>query len=175
MPIAVMDNDSDMENAINELDAANPPSLRSVALKWGVKRSTLTGRMKEAKARQQAQSKLQLLTPTQVSIVKRLKQCSGRPSKRQKVTTRANKENTDIATTDNSLNIGTSPTLPGRMEGNHQNPRPKARYTPQESAGDGGNLSHKFHATATPSPPHPASPGQSAHNQLDTNMVVDKA
>jgi hypothetical protein len=162
MPIAVMDNDSDMENAINELDAANPPSLRSVALKWGVKRSTLTGHMKGAKARQQAQSKLQLLTPTQVSIVKRLKQCSGRPSKRQKVTTRANKENTDIATTDNSLNIGASLISPGRTEGNYQQPRPKARYEPRDSAGNGGNLSREF--CAAPSPQQPGSPGQPAHN-----------
>jgi hypothetical protein len=68
-----MDNDSDMENAINELDTANPPSLRNVALKWGVKRSTLSDHMKGAKTRRKAQARLQLLTPTQVSALKRFK------------------------------------------------------------------------------------------------------
>ena len=65
--MAAIDNESDMDNALNELDTEHPPSLWSVAEKWGVKKSTLWDRKRGVKTRRQGQSSLQLLSPNQVS------------------------------------------------------------------------------------------------------------
>lgn len=66
--MAAVDNDSNMENALDELAAEHPPSLRSIAEKWGVKKSTLWDRRRGVKPRQQGQNALQLLSSNQVSI-----------------------------------------------------------------------------------------------------------
>jgi hypothetical protein len=72
------------------------------------------------------------------------------------------------STTNNSLNIGTSPTSLDRMKSNHQHPRPKARYEPRDRAGNGGNLGHALHASAVVSAVvnagHPGPPGRPALN-----------
>jgi hypothetical protein len=70
--MAHLEHESNMQNAIDELEAPNPPSLRAAAEKWGVKKSTLSDRRKGKKPRQQAQSTLQLLTPVQVGAMKKI-------------------------------------------------------------------------------------------------------
>ena len=61
--MAAIDNESDMDNALNELDTEHPLSLQSIAEKWGVKKSTLWDQKRGVKTRQQGQSSLQLLSP----------------------------------------------------------------------------------------------------------------
>ena len=70
--MAHLEHESDMQNAIDELEAPNTPSLRATTKKWGLKKSTLSDRRKGKKSRQQAQSTLQLLTPVQVGAMKKI-------------------------------------------------------------------------------------------------------
>ena len=54
--MAHLEDGSNMQNAIDELDVPNLPSLHATAKKWDVKKSTLSDQRKGKKPRQQAQS-----------------------------------------------------------------------------------------------------------------------